>query len=205
MKAILNQLTPDVFGSPVTWNAEVAYINDDGSYLDHSNFAIDLTSKPRSNAGIHAAVVAGILADALTKSYSITAQDILSAFGGAEPDGFLNGVSEAGVMPYIATGSVAGGLGVVRLYLTDNGASNGNAVFSEVLADSIQPMVFGGNANVFSFGTPTVSGDRKYIDLPVYRQNFTGIVLLSTNILGSVALAAAPNATVVKAVVLGKQ
>lgn len=58
------------------------------------------------------------------------------------------------------------GSGVVSFYITDDGTSTGNAVFTNVYADSISVAVYGSSANYQPY-SPTVSVDKKSITVNI--------------------------------------
>lgn len=64
--------------------------------------------------------------------------------------------------------------GTVTFYITDNGLASGNAVFSNVYADSITISPYGTTA-VYQISAPTVSGDKKSITATV--NQITSVVL----------------------------
>lgn len=102
---------------------------------------------------------------------------------------------------YPAVASVAGGAGVATVYLTDNGLAGGNAIFKSVRFVHANYV-----SNDPNYGRSiAISGDLKTLTITCVRQIFSGIVLLSTNILGSVAIGAAPDGTMLNVLVQGNK
>lgn len=102
-------------------------------------------------------------------------------------------------LPFAA--SVAGGAGNAVFYPTSDLTSGGTALFASI--DFINAKFDDGDPN-FGSAKPVVSNSNKTVTIACKKQTFTGISLLSTNILGSVAVAAAPNATALSVLVTGK-
>ena len=109
---------------------------------------------------------------------------------------YVNGTKHLNPIEFVATGTVSGGNVVFDI------TSGGNAVFSQVFTDSIS-LEFTDSAGVYAHGTPVVSGDRKTLTIPITKQVFAGVVVLSITVLGSVNMNAAPNGTIVKVRILG--
>lgn len=103
------------------------------------------------------------------------------------------GARKKRVKDYISSATVSGGNAV--FYLTDDGTSGGNAVFTdEVFIQSIAPQAFD-NSIVYTYGTPSVSGDLKSITVAVQR--------LTNFLLGLFTFSAAANGTTVRLTVKG--
>lgn len=89
--------------------------------------------------------------------------------------------------------------GVAVIYLTDDGLVTGNALFSTV--DYVHLDFTSNDPN---FGKSyAITNSNKTLTITAVKQAFTGITLLSTPILGSVALAAAANGTTLSVLVQG--
>lgn len=70
--------------------------------------------------------------------------------------------------------------GVATFYLTDDGTSTGNAVFTNVYADSIAIVTYGALGN-FQPSTPVVSGDNKSITVNISQiTNILGIATINS-------------------------
>lgn len=63
---------------------------------------------------------------------------------------------------YASKASVAGGSGLVTFYITDDGTSSGNAVFTNVYSDTIAVSGYGSGGQYQASGL-TVAGDKKSI------------------------------------------
>lgn len=92
------------------------------------------------------------------------------------------------------TATVAGGAGHALFYLTDNGASNGVALCTNVWEETLR---FELNSTTFFYRPAwTISGDKKTLDVSLVSSTSSGnIVLLSLSLLS--APVAAANGTVV--------
>lgn len=121
---------------------------------------------------------------------------------------YINGVAKNGtavtgdVVEWIVTLITSGG--VVTDYVTTQGAtrtSGGTALLSTLFPDSIQTN-FIDSSGVYAQGNPTVTSN-KTVSIPFTKQGFTGVTLLSTNILGSVAMSAIPDGVTVKVRLVG--
>lgn len=87
---------------------------------------------------------------------------------------WVSGVLKNDSFIYASKASIAGGAGVVTFYITDDGTSTGNAVFTNVYTDSILVVPFG-SAGQYQAYSPTLAGDKKSI---------TATVAQATNVLG---------------------
>lgn len=107
--------------------------------------------------------------------------------------------SVAYIPPIMTTysGVVAGGAGNVIFYLTDNGASNGNALFSSVKA--VIPIINDASVN-YTYGW-VVSADRKTLTINAKASAGINVALLSLTLLGVPGNVA--NGTVVSCIVAG--
>lgn len=88
---------------------------------------------------------------------------------------WLNGVLKPGAFPYAAKVTTASGNALV--HLTDNGLSGGNAVFTNVYADSIVCIPYG-TTNNLQPGTRTFSNSNKTLTIEV-RQTLLALAVLS--------------------------
>lgn len=105
---------------------------------------------------------------------------------------WVTGVLKLGSFSYFASGTTTGGN--ITFYLTDNGLAGGNAVFTNVYADSITISPYGASA-VYQISSPTVSGDKKSITATV--NQVTSVVL------GLIQIASASNGVACNLLVLG--
>lgn len=130
----------------------------------------------------------GLLANSDSK---VTSQKAIRAYiDGKVPTGltyYKASVLKTGVKIYGETVSITSGSAVI--YLTDDHTSGGSALFTEV---NYVDLNINDSANIYG-RSYTLSGDLKTLTVSVTKQTFTGITLLSTPILGSVTLSAAPN------------
>lgn len=110
----------------------------------------------------------------------------------------INSTTPSISLPYTAT--TAGGSGIATINPTNNGLSSGTALFSSISFVQAFPTI--ANPNI-ACGKWSQSGDLKTITIPCMTQTFTGIVLLSTNILGSQAVATSANGVSVTALITG--
>lgn len=104
------------------------------------------------------------------------------------------------VFPTVKSVTISGGNAV--FYLTDDGTSTGNALYSDVYLESLNWTVWD-NAGLYAIGTPTISGNKKTLTVPVQKQGFSGVTILGINVLGSVAFTAASGPTMAVSI-LGK-
>lgn len=82
--------------------------------------------------------------------------------------------------------------GNVTYYPTADGTSTGTALFVEIFSNSVQTQTQDGTS-VYAPGAVTVAGNLKSVAVAYTKQVFSGIVLLSTNLLGSVTNSAIPD------------
>lgn len=87
---------------------------------------------------------------------------------------WISGSLKSDSFVYASKASVAGGAGIVTFYITDDGTSTGNVVFTNVYADSILVVPFG-SAGQYQAYSPTLAGDKKSI---------TATIAQATNVLG---------------------
>lgn len=103
---------------------------------------------------------------------------------------------------YPAVASVAGGLGIATVYLTDNGLAGGNALYKSI--KFIHANFLSNDPNLGR--SIAISGDLKTLTITAVKQTFTGIVILtSINVLGSVAILPAPDGTMLNVLVQGNK
>lgn len=105
---------------------------------------------------------------------------------------WVTGVLKLGAFPYLSKATTSGG--TATFYITDDGTATGNAVFTNVYADSIAVVVYGTSANYQPFN-PVVAGNNKSITISV---NQTTSVLL-----GVLQIVSASNGVDVRLLVLG--
>lgn len=87
---------------------------------------------------------------------------------------WVSGVLKNDAVLYISKATTSAGS--ATFYLTDDGTSGGNAVFSAIHSDSIAVVIYGSAASYQPF-TPTVSGDNKSVTISV--NQVTSIIGLS--------------------------
>lgn len=102
------------------------------------------------------------------------------------PRVWVNGSQKSSVWEYHSSATVSGG--TVTFYLTDNGLSTGNAVFTNIYLESLNLIVYS-NASQYQFSSPTIAGNKKSITVT--------IGALGTVILGIVQFVSAANGTTV--------
>lgn len=118
---------------------------------------------------------------------------------------FINGVSQNGtpntgdIVEWIVTGTTSGGS--ITFYVTSNSLSGGTAICSTLFPDSISTN-FIDSTGVYAQGSPTITSN-KTVGVPFTKQGFSGVTLLSTNLLGSVAMNAIPDGVTVKTRIVG--
>lgn len=121
---------------------------------------------------------------------------------------YLNGAAQNGTaltgdpIVWIETQNTAGGAGNVVYYPTSDRTATGTAIFSSINADSID-VGFVDSANLYQKGAPVVAGNLKSVTIPITKQTFNGVVVLTINVLGSQAMSAAPNGVAVKVFWIG--
>lgn len=98
----------------------------------------------------------------------------LGAYNLGKRKNWISGALKENSFIYASKALTAGGAGAVTFYLTDDGTSSGNAVFSNVYPDSILVVPLGASGNYQAF-SPVVAGDKKSI---------TASVSQATNVLG---------------------
>jgi hypothetical protein len=119
---------------------------------------------------------------------------------------FVNGLSQNGTpktgdtIEWIDSVTVSGGNAV--FYLTSDHTSTGTAICSAIFPVGVDVHTVDSSAS-FARGVATVAGNLKSVTVPVNKQILTGVVVLSINVLGSVAYSATPNGTVVNATIIG--
>lgn len=177
--------------------AQVAFVS--GSTLVESSLLNIPFSGVNNMGDLMVAAETVVLNYAVTQGYTVGASDIVWV----APLGFSSGTTKQGTFPYVSSAAVAGGAGVVRFYLTDDGTSSGNAVFETIDSDSVQIQVVNSSA-LYVPSAVSVDASNKYIDVTMKQQVFsTGLAGLLSVITGA-TLSAAANGTVVKCTVLGK-
>lgn len=129
-----------------------------------------------------------------------TQRAIVSYVSGKMRKTYINGTLKNNLLDW--TDSTTTSSGQAIFYITSDRTSSGTAMATNLYADSIQ-VNYIDNSGVYATGVPVISTDKKSITIPINKQSFTGVTLLSTNILGSVAQIAIPNGVTVKMQVLG--
>lgn len=118
---------------------------------------------------------------------------------------YINGTAQNGtaaigdIVEWIVTGTTSGGN--ITFYVTSNSLSGGTAICSTLFPDSISTN-FIDSSGVYAQGSPTVTSNKTVV-IPFTKQGFSGVTLLSTNILGSVAMNAIPDGVTVKTRIVG--
>lgn len=163
---------------------------DTNTFLSAYQFMFDLNvhdTKETILAGIYAQIVS----QAITLGYSsFTEKDIINL--ATDGEAWVSGVKKIGTFDYISSIDTFGG--VAAFNLTDDGTPTGNAVFSEVFADSACFLIDDNN-DVWSWSGITVSVDKKTLSVTVRRLALSLGLLVWNN---------APDGTVVKLTVKGK-
>lgn len=118
---------------------------------------------------------------------------------------FVNGLQMFDGHLFNATSTTSGGN--VVFYLTDTGTAGGNAVFANVITESVMLTAVSTTLPV-SYGTPVVSGDKKTLTIPVYQPGTSQsvVTILGINVLSGTSLVpvAAANGIPVRMVVQGQ-
>lgn len=83
---------------------------------------------------------------------------------------WVNGVHKASVKQYLATAVVAAGK--VRFYLTDNGLSGGNAIFTNIYIQS-RNLFVDDIASSYVFGNYVIDAAKKYVEFDIRKLNTT--------------------------------
>lgn len=118
---------------------------------------------------------------------------------------YLNGTVQNGtpvtgdIVEWIVTGTTSAGN--IVFYVSVGSVSGGAAICSSLFTDSIQTN-FIDSTGIYAQGSPTVTSN-KTVTIPFTKQGFSGVTLLSTNILGSVAMNAIPDGVTVKTRIVG--
>lgn len=98
----------------------------------------------------------------------------------AQRKAWVSGVLKPNSFVYYSKATTSSG--GVTFYITDDGTSSGNAVFTNVYADSVTISPYGTSA-VYQISAPTVSGDKKSITATV--NQVTSVVLGLIQITGA--------------------
>lgn len=96
-----------------------------------------------------------------------------------------SGISASNIQISRFFSAVTNASGVVTFYPTDDGTPTGNPLFSSIAY--IGRDFPAGNPN-YAAAAPIVAGDLKSITAQCFTQVFTGVVVLSINVLGSVTI-----------------
>ena len=113
----------------------------------------------------------------------------------------LNGTAKTGDI-LIWTDSVTTSGGSAAFNLTNDHTSTGTAMFSTVALNSVDAN-FIDSSGVYQKGSPSLSANKKVLTIPLTKQAFTGVTVLSINVLGSVANNSIPDGVTVKLFVMG--
>lgn len=105
---------------------------------------------------------------------------------------WMSGVKKPGSFVYYSKTTTASG--TVTFYITDDGTSSGNAVFTSVYLDSITISPYGSGA-VYQVSAPTISGDNKSITATINQ--------VTSVILGLIQISSAANGVDCRMLVLG--
>lgn len=120
----------------------------------------------------------------VTEHVAYTADLALQTYIDDRTKFFVDGVQKQARIHYFKSATVSGGNAV--FYVTDDGTSGGAAVFTNVFTQSIACSGTSTTTSYF-FGTPTISGDKKSITIPVNQLlNVLGIVTLQVGANGAV-------------------
>lgn len=111
---------------------------------------------------------------------------VTSAWNELTPQTWVNGVKKTYVKEYLASVTVSGG--TATFYLTDDGTSGGNAIFTNVYTESMN-MFVQDVTNSYMFGNISVAGNKKSLTVTVNK--------LGTVLIGVIQLISAANGTVV--------
>lgn len=119
---------------------------------------------------------------------------------------YVNGVPKNGtpktgdIIEWIDSVTTTSGNAV--FYVTSDHTSSGIALCSEIYQSGVDVHTIDNTAS-YARGSAAISGDFKSVTISLNKQVFSGIVLLSTNLLGSVTYSASPNGTTVNATIIG--
>lgn len=123
--------------------------------------------------------------------------DIQALIDAKVPKTYVNGTQKTNQrLRWIDTTVVAGGGGNATFYITSDLTSGGTARATAIDLDSVSVRTED-NTGQYAFGAVT-SPNIKTVIVSVFKQAFSGVVVLSLTVLGSVTNNAAPNGTVVK-------
>ena len=113
------------------------------------------------------------------------------------PKTYVNGVLKTNQrLRWVDSTIVAGGSGLATFNITSDRTSTGTAMATSLDLDSVTLRTEDGTGQ-YALGAVT-SPNVKTVVVAIFKQVFGGVVLLSTNLLGSVSNNVAPNGTVVK-------
>lgn len=115
-----------------------------------------------------------------------------AVFAASQRKAWLSGVLKANSFVYYSKATTTGG--TVIFYLTDDGTSSGNAVFTNVYADSVTITPYG-SAALYQVSSPVISNDKKTITATI--NQVTSVVL------GLISIASAVNNIPCTMLVLG--
>jgi hypothetical protein len=106
---------------------------------------------------------------------------------------WVQGVMKTGTLIFTSMATTVSGS--VTFWLTDNGTSTGNAVFSEIYPSSVAVSTYGSTAQYQTF-SPVIASDRKSITVQINQ--------VTAVLLGLLQFTAAANGVDVRLIVLGK-
>lgn len=94
---------------------------------------------------------------------------------------YYNGTLIPNAITFDGSVAVAGGAGQAVIWLTDNGGSTGNAVFTTI--NTVIPIINDGTGN-FNYSW-VISGDKKSVTVTGQKSSATAIALLGISLLGA--------------------
>lgn len=107
---------------------------------------------------------------------------------------FVNGVMVNGITPYLAKATTSAG--AATLWLTDNGTSTGNAIFTTIYSEGIVINAYG-TGNNYQVYNVAIAADKKSVTCNVNQ--------MAGAVLGLVNVTSAANGVDVRGIILGTQ
>lgn len=154
----------------VAWSGDLAYVNDTDRFY-------------RYKSGVWQMV--------------LNQADIQALIDAKTPKTYVNGNQKTSQrLRWIDSTTVTGGAGNATFYVTSDLTSGGTARATAFDLDSISVRTEDSTGQ-YAFGAIT-SPNIKTLIVSVFKQAFSGVVVLGISVLGAVANSAAPNGTVVK-------
>lgn len=123
--------------------------------------------------------------------YSAYSGDV-AVYAAAHRKAWVTGVLKPDSFVYYTKATTSGG--IVTFYITDDGTATGNAVYTNVYADSIMISPYGSSA-VFQVSAPTVAVNKKSVSATI--NQVTSVVL------GLIQISSAANGVDCRLLVLG--